>query len=465
MNVPMASPSFTLTSNGTMPADTFVRIIDVMDNVVNRAGLRNIGRRSLEASNQCEVYMADKNGHFNFAAGGSDEIRKSLLSMGWAEFRGRKAIEVRYSPVHVQFSIRVNDGYNCNTGCDDQVSYTVHANTYIQDVARFISAFSLSLNQSRITSIMVNKALEEESAYVLGNDIDAYGNVNPRLFYNIFRRLGLFLIGRPVIQNYQSARVKAIADKQKAWLEEQNKLSEEKCRISIDQERELTKALPRLIADLTAASVEPEEMQRAIETITAQVRASTQRIQASLDERLDVAKQDYLRTLNRIGNPEIHKPTRQNSAIGASNAVSGFLTNSRPASNRQRAETQYNHLNASAEPGGFGPYNGGYAPQRVQQMPRQAPSTGMPRYQPQVHQSFGPAQPENNDGTKHIRCRDCNTVFDFTEGEQAYFSLHSLEDPVRCPTCRKARKFQQGQQNVSQPSQEVQPLHFGRIIA
>ena len=40
-------------------------------------------------------------------------------------------------------------------------------------------------------------------------------------------------------------------------------------------------------------------------------------------------------------------------------------------------------------------------------------------------------------------CRDCNSEFVFTEGEQEFYKEKGFEnDPVRCPDCRKARKSQ-----------------------
>ena len=459
--------SFILTNNAPMPAGTFVRVVSITDNVINRAGIRNIGKRSLvEAFPQCEIYLADKNGNFNFDAVGKDEIKKNFLAMAWAGFRCRKAIEVRYSPVPLQFTVRVDNGYNANTGCSDQVSYKVHALASVHDPARFITTFSLSLSQPAITVAMVNQALEEASVYVLGNDIDAYGNVDARLFFSLFKRLGLFLVGKPVIRDYQSARVKVIEDMQKRWLEVQQKLMEEKTHVSIEQEKELIKALPRLISDLTAASVDPAEMQQAIDAITSQVRASTQRIEASLDARLEAAKQDYLRTITRVGNPELFKPTRQASAIGADNAVSSFLGSPHPASHGQRREAPYIQLNAPEERREFGPYSGDYAHPTLKQTHRQNLNTAEPQYQPRVRQPFGPAQAEISDrGTKHLKCRDCGSIFDFTEGEQIFFEEHGWEAPPRCPTCRKARKLQQGQQHVIQPATEVQSYRFGRIIA
>ena len=40
-------------------------------------------------------------------------------------------------------------------------------------------------------------------------------------------------------------------------------------------------------------------------------------------------------------------------------------------------------------------------------------------------------------------CRDCNSEFIFTVGEQEFFASHNLTNaPTRCPSCRAARKAQ-----------------------
>lgn len=41
-----------------------------------------------------------------------------------------------------------------------------------------------------------------------------------------------------------------------------------------------------------------------------------------------------------------------------------------------------------------------------------------------------------------IVCRDCGQEFVFTAGEQAFYQERGYTDPMRCPSCRAARKAQ-----------------------
>ncbi len=41
---------------------------------------------------------------------------------------------------------------------------------------------------------------------------------------------------------------------------------------------------------------------------------------------------------------------------------------------------------------------------------------------------------------KTLACRDCGTNFEFTEGEQDFYSQRGYSEPVRCPDCRAAKK-------------------------
>lgn len=44
---------------------------------------------------------------------------------------------------------------------------------------------------------------------------------------------------------------------------------------------------------------------------------------------------------------------------------------------------------------------------------------------------------------KTIECRDCGDDFTFSEGEQAFYAEKGFtNDPVRCPSCRRAKKAQ-----------------------
>ncbi|TLG73899.1 zinc-ribbon domain-containing protein [Culicoidibacter larvae] len=45
---------------------------------------------------------------------------------------------------------------------------------------------------------------------------------------------------------------------------------------------------------------------------------------------------------------------------------------------------------------------------------------------------------------REIVCKDCGETFIFTEGEQEFFREKGFEnDPVRCPSCRRAKKQRQ----------------------
>jgi len=42
---------------------------------------------------------------------------------------------------------------------------------------------------------------------------------------------------------------------------------------------------------------------------------------------------------------------------------------------------------------------------------------------------------------KYIRCRDCGDEFVFTASEQQFFAEKGLmNEPKRCPTCRRAKR-------------------------
>lgn len=44
---------------------------------------------------------------------------------------------------------------------------------------------------------------------------------------------------------------------------------------------------------------------------------------------------------------------------------------------------------------------------------------------------------------KTLTCKDCNSEFIFTEGEQAFYQEKGYQnEPQRCPDCRKAKKQQ-----------------------
>jgi CxxC-x17-CxxC domain-containing protein len=43
-----------------------------------------------------------------------------------------------------------------------------------------------------------------------------------------------------------------------------------------------------------------------------------------------------------------------------------------------------------------------------------------------------------------LTCRDCGQSFVYTEGEQEFYTSRGFSDPVRCPSCRAAKKANRG---------------------
>ncbi len=62
---------------------------------------------------------------------------------------------------------------------------------------------------------------------------------------------------------------------------------------------------------------------------------------------------------------------------------------------------------------------------------------------------------------KTIKCVECGTEFNFSEGEQAYYAERGYQEPKRCKDCRvkaqarrDARKAQQQKAEQEQPQEE-----------
>ncbi len=56
---------------------------------------------------------------------------------------------------------------------------------------------------------------------------------------------------------------------------------------------------------------------------------------------------------------------------------------------------------------------------------------------------------ENNEYTDiNLVCKDCGSEFVFTAGEQAFYAEKGFDhNPVRCSSCRKAKKQQRQNNN------------------
>ena len=48
---------------------------------------------------------------------------------------------------------------------------------------------------------------------------------------------------------------------------------------------------------------------------------------------------------------------------------------------------------------------------------------------------------------KKIVCKDCAQEFDFTAGEQEFYSQKGFHEPVRCKECRDALKAKRNNEN------------------
>ncbi|MCE5324237.1 zinc-ribbon domain-containing protein [bacterium] len=50
---------------------------------------------------------------------------------------------------------------------------------------------------------------------------------------------------------------------------------------------------------------------------------------------------------------------------------------------------------------------------------------------------------------KELICKDCGESFTFTAGEQEFFQSRGFSEPIRCKTCRDARKAQKSDRGFS----------------
>ena len=51
-------------------------------------------------------------------------------------------------------------------------------------------------------------------------------------------------------------------------------------------------------------------------------------------------------------------------------------------------------------------------------------------------------------------CKDCNSEYQFTKGEQEFFETKSFPSPIRCPNCRKAKKDRLAKRNSEEQRQK-----------
>ena len=59
--------------------------------------------------------------------------------------------------------------------------------------------------------------------------------------------------------------------------------------------------------------------------------------------------------------------------------------------------------------------------------------------------------------TKTLTCKICGADFEFTEGEQQFYSDRNLNEPRRCPNCRT--KKQSGQnQRIAELEERIKEL-------
>ena len=50
----------------------------------------------------------------------------------------------------------------------------------------------------------------------------------------------------------------------------------------------------------------------------------------------------------------------------------------------------------------------------------------------------------------NLVCRDCQSPFVFTEGEQEFFKQREYQTPKRCKKCRQLKKAQQKEREMDQ---------------
>lgn len=64
-----------------------------------------------------------------------------------------------------------------------------------------------------------------------------------------------------------------------------------------------------------------------------------------------------------------------------------------------------------------------------------------------------------NAADQTLQCRDCQSPFTFTAGEQAFFAERQFTPPTRCKPCRQKRKAEKdARDGGGQPQVQAQPV-------
>jgi len=64
---------------------------------------------------------------------------------------------------------------------------------------------------------------------------------------------------------------------------------------------------------------------------------------------------------------------------------------------------------------------------------------------------------------KILKCRDCGQEFVFTAGEQEFFAEKGFSEPIRCSSCRAARRSTRGEDRpTASREREMHPAECGR---
>lgn len=375
---------FSLSSASLMPCDGLVRLVDLQNNIVNRSGLHSWIHRSVIASPGCALIISDKDGQFNPLHTAS---RYDSGLIRWLSLRGKQGVEWRTDPVSITLTIQQRLGYNVDTACEDAYSYRLKALVMITDVARLVDSLGLGSSKPIISTSHVASFFENNYTSLL--HVDVQGNIARHDLQAFFRSLGLKLLGQPAISDYRSDRHRAIRAAEEERRNQQRTIAEKRAKAAAKIERQRNKDLPKIIGQLARDGLDADQICEALKAIEQQHEKSLLRLDRTYDRQLYAAEQDYRSTVRRTGYRD--------------NGRTGYL----PAHN---------------------------PPQLGQHQP---PRLNAPRQPQQPHRAF---HKTHAGADKTIVCRECDTPFIFTAGEQEFFRAHNFHDPVRCPTCRKREK-------------------------
>lgn len=231
----------------------------------------------------------------------------NCLNLGLLNRFGKKSALIYYdNSFMVKLHIKYQGNYNTDYCFQETSTFSATFFLRISDLGAFLDHFQLDATHS-VCATDVQAYFDELAIIAIANAVDEHGNINQTFIRKSFNAIGLFVIGNPVISDFNSARGSYIQKRRAEVEENKRKLEEIQLKAIQNSHDDYRKALHAMYTELSKVGMNAREIQKIVDDYQQKVNQSVREEERQLANIGIEKNREFAKVKSTLGLEQHHR--------------------------------------------------------------------------------------------------------------------------------------------------------------